>query len=112
MSSLSHTVLAQIGVAISEPDVIELYAAWAFGMLGHCGRNYLHRRIQQLEDAFAGGHGGLQDVVFFAEVHDGAEEAQSVLDEGDQHAEFGRSAHQAECEQRVPTETYGNTGHG
>ena len=67
--------------------MIEFDAAWAFGTLGHRGRNHLHRCIQQLEDAFAGGHGRLQDVVFLAEVHDRAEEAQSVLDEGDQHAQ-------------------------
>ncbi len=92
--------------------MIEFNAAGAFGALRDCWRNYLHRRIQQLEDAFAGGHGRLQDVVFFAEVHDGAEEAQSVLDEGDQHAQFGRSAHQAECEQRLPIKAHGDTGHG
>jgi len=51
------------------------------------GEITLHRRVEQLEDAFAGGHCGLQDVVFFAEVHDGTEESQSVLDEGDQHTQ-------------------------
>ena len=51
------------------------------------GETTSHGRVQQFEDAFARGHGGLQDVVLFAEVHDRAEEAQSVLDEGDQHAQ-------------------------
>ena len=88
--------------------MIEFDAAGAFGALGHCGRNYLHRRIEQFEDALAGGHGGLQDVVFFAEVHDRAEEAQGVLDESDEHAERCHRRQQAECDQRLPIETYGN----
>ena len=35
--------------------------------------------VEQLEDAFAGGHGGLQDVVFVAQVLDGTPEALRVL---------------------------------
>ena len=41
----------------------------------------------KLEDALGGGHGGLQDVEFFAEVLNRAEEALRVLHEGDEHAE-------------------------
>ncbi len=55
----------------------------------------LGRRIQQLEDAFAGGHRRLQDVVFFAQVLDGAEEALGILDKGDQHADGDRVAQHA-----------------
>src|SRR5580704_11324383 len=43
--------------------------------------------VEQFEDALAGGHRRLQDVVFVAEVLDGAEEALRVLDEGDEDAE-------------------------
>ena len=56
----------------------------AIGMSGRDDRRF---GVEQLEDALAGGHGGLQDVVLVAEVLDGAEEALRVLDEGDQHAE-------------------------
>ena len=60
------------------------------------GRSDLHRRIQQLEDALARSHGGLQHVVFFAEVLDGAEEALRVLHEGHQHAQSdGVAQHRA-----------------
>jgi len=52
----------------------------------------------------------LQDVVLFAEVHDGTEEAQSVLDEGDQHAQRSYGRHQAECDQCLPVETHGHAG--
>ena len=36
------------------------------------------RLIEQLEDALGGGHGGLQDVEFFAEVLNGPEKALRV----------------------------------
>ena len=49
----------------------------------------------QLEDALAGGHGRLQDVVFLAQILNGAEEALRVLDEGDEHAERDGTAHNA-----------------
>src|SRR6202035_598351 len=57
MDLLSLMVLVGIGVAIGEPDVIKFNSAGALGTLGLSGRNYLHGRVQQLEDAFAGGHG-------------------------------------------------------
>ena len=44
--------------------------------------------VEQLEDALAGSHGGLQDVVLLAEVHDGPEEALRVLDEADEDADL------------------------
>ncbi len=86
--------------------MIELNAAGTFGALGHRGRNHLYRSIQQLEDAFAGGHGRLQDVIFFAEVHDWAKESQSVLDEGDQHSQRRHRRHQTKCDQRFPIELH------
>ena len=43
--------------------------------------------VEQLEDALGSGHGGLQDVEFFAEVLDGAEKARGVHREGGQYAE-------------------------
>ena len=39
------------------------------------GRNDLRLGVEQLEDALAGGHGGLQDVVLVAEVLNGPQEA-------------------------------------
>ncbi len=68
---------------IGEPDVAELDAALPAGVL--CSglgagvdavwRNDFGLGVQELEDAFARGHGGLQDVVLFAQVLDGTEEA-------------------------------------
>ena len=40
------------------------------------------------EDALGSGHGGLQDVEFFAEVLNGPEKALRVLHEGDEHADL------------------------
>src|SRR5207302_2842795 len=107
-----HMVLAGFKLAVGEPDVVEFDATSAFGALRHSGRDYLHGRVQQLENALAGGHGRLQDVVFFAEVHDWTEKPQSVLDEGDQHAQRRHRRHQAKCNQRLPVETYCDAGHG
>ncbi len=86
-------VLANFGatgrryISICEPDVVELDTAGALGLRSHRRRNYFHRSIEQLEDALAGCHGGLQNVVFLAEVHDGTEKALRVLHEGDQNAQ-------------------------
>ncbi len=54
----------------------------------------------------------MQNVVFLAEVHDRTEEAQRVLDERDQHAQFCDCANQAEGDQRLPIKTHGDAGHG
>src|SRR5579859_4015890 len=43
--------------------------------------------VEELEDALGSGHGGLQDVEFFAEVLDGAEKTGGVHGEGGEHAE-------------------------
>ncbi len=77
----------RIEALVGEPDVAEFDAAGAVAGDGVGGRDDLGRGVEQLEDALAGGHGGLQDVVLLAEVLDGAEEALGVLDEGDQDAE-------------------------
>ena len=58
---------------------------------GCAGETIVGLGVEQLEDALAGGHGCLQDVVFVAEVLDGAEEALRVLDEGDEDAEGDRA---------------------
>src|SRR5579864_1561176 len=42
--------------AIGEPHVIEYDSAWPVRFLRHCGRNDVHGRIEQPENAFAGGH--------------------------------------------------------
>ncbi len=55
--------------------------------VGLAGETMVGFGVEELEDALAGGHGGLQDVVFVAEILDGAEEALRVLDEGDEYAE-------------------------
>ena len=52
-----------------------------------CGREDGGFGVEQSEDALAGCHGCLEDVVFVAEVLDGTEEALRVLNEGDEHAE-------------------------
>ena len=43
--------------------------------------------IQQLENPFRGGHGSLQNVVLLAQVLDGAEETQSVLQKCHHHSQ-------------------------
>jgi len=53
---------------------------------GKSGSDDFGSGVEELEDALGGGHGGLQDVVFVAEILDGAEETLRVLDEGDEDA--------------------------
>ena len=68
--------------------MVELDASGAFGNLSaSAGETISAWRVEQLEDALAGGHRRLQDVVLLAQVLDGAEEALRVLHEGHQHAE-------------------------
>src|SRR5207253_4044231 len=82
--------------AVGEPNVVELDASRAGGRFGMRRVNDLRRRVQQLEDALRRGHGRLQDVVLFAEVLNGAEEALGVLHEGHQHAQSdGVAQHRA-----------------
>src|SRR6185437_11806190 len=81
----SSVVFAQL--LVGEPDVLELDAAGAIAPARICRRGDPGRRIEQFEDALGRGHSSLQDVVFVAEVLDGAEKALRVLDEGDEDTE-------------------------
>ena len=90
---------------VGEPDVAELDAAGVVAAAtGLGGETIVGLGIEQLEDALAGGHGGLQDVVLVAEVLDGAEEALRVLHEGDQDAEGDGAAERtvAHAERLMP----------
>ena len=80
-------LLGGIELLIGEPDVAEFDASRTVAGDGIWGRDDLGLGVEELEDALAGGHGSLEDVVFFAKVLDGAEEALGVLDEGDEDAE-------------------------
>ena len=84
--------------------MVELDAAGALGALGGCGGDDFHGRVQQFEDAFAGGHGRLQNVVLLAEIHDGAEKTLRVLHERDQHAQRSGGGYQVNRDQRVRIE--------
>src|SRR5258707_1451601 len=70
-------VFARIGNgAITEPDVAKFdFAAGIFEANGVGRRRNVGGLIEQLENALGSGHGGLQEVEFFAEVLDWAEEA-------------------------------------
>ena len=61
------------------------------------GADDLRLGVEQLEDALAGGHGGLQDVVLVAEVLNGPPEALRVLDEHGQYADGNRAVENAEA---------------
>ena len=67
-------------VAVAEPDIAKFdFAARSIEADGLCGGIDGEGLIEQLEDALGSGHGGLQDVEFFAEVLDRAEKALRVL---------------------------------
>jgi hypothetical protein len=72
--------------------VIELNAAGSFRCLGDGGGCDLSRCIEELENPLTGSHGRLQDVVLFAEILDGPEEALGILDKRNQNAQRGRAA--------------------
>src|ERR1700686_3561171 len=62
--------------AVAEPDIAEFdFAAGIFEADGIDGRADGGGLVEQFEDALGRGHGGLQDVEFFAEVLDGSEKA-------------------------------------
>src|SRR4029077_3890231 len=63
-------------------DVIKLNPSGSSRNSGNRRRCDLHRTVQQLEHALAGRHCRLKNVVLFAEVLNGPEEALRVLDEG------------------------------
>ena len=87
---------------VGEPHVAEFDASGLVSWDGVCGGDDLGGGVEQVEDALAGSHGGLEDVVFVAELLDGAEEALGVLDEGDEDTE-GDGAEEARSagEQRM-----------
>src|SRR5450755_4307799 len=73
---------------VREPDVVELDGdgSWRKGLRAG-RRDDAGLGVEQFENTLGGGHGSLEDIVFFAEVLDGPEEAQSILKKRDQHAE-------------------------
>src|SRR5215470_18704338 len=74
-------------MAIREPDVVELHDARSIRALHYSRRNDLRLSVEQLEDALAGSHGRLQDVVLLAKVLDRPEEALRILHEGGNNAD-------------------------
>src|SRR5450755_2915895 len=73
---------------VSEPDMVEFDSNGALRKRLRAGRRddgWLG--VEQFENTLGGGHRTLEDIVFFAEVLDGPEEAQSILKKRDQHAE-------------------------
>src|ERR1700724_3295403 len=90
-------VFARIGDgAIAEPDVAEFdLAARIFEANGIWGRGDGRFLVEQLENSFGGRHCGLQNVEFFAQVLDGAEEAGGVHGEGGEFAEGEGSSENA-----------------
>src|SRR5690348_12158186 len=75
-------------IVVAEPDVPKLDFAARLHQR-HCVRVRLnrHRLIQKFEDALRSGHGGLENVEFFAEVLNRPEEALRVHSEFDEHAD-------------------------
>ncbi len=78
---------ASVQFLIGEPDVSEFDAIRPVAGYGMRGADNLRRRIHQLEDALAGRHRGLQDVVLVAQILDRPPEAQRELREHDEHAD-------------------------
>ncbi len=88
-----HPVLVFVG----EPDVVELHGGGRSRKgRGLGGRLDLHGRVEQLENALGRGHGGLHDVVLFAQILNGAEESHAILEESHQHADLDSAAADAE----------------
>ncbi len=75
------------------------------------GRSDLGRRVQQFEDAFAGRHRRLQNVVLLAEILNRPEEALRVLDESGQNSDADHSAHYVEREQVLARELRGDAAY-
>src|SRR2546426_1346466 len=83
-------------IAVAEPDIAEFdFAAGLDERDGVGVRLNGDRLVKELEDALRGGHGGLQDIEFFAQVLDGAEEALRVHGEGREDAERQRAMQNA-----------------
>ena len=74
--------------AIGEGDVAELdFAAHDAELASRADGRRRQRLVEQLENAFGGGHGRLQDIELVAQVLNGLEESLRVLHEGDEHAD-------------------------
>ncbi len=69
----------------------EFDAVAAVALDGMRRAHNLRLRVEQLEDALAGGHGRLQDVVLVAQILNRPPEALRVLDEHGQHADSDRA---------------------
>src|ERR1700678_1327183 len=71
----------------------------------------LRLRIHQFEDALAGGHCRLQNVVFVRQILDWPPEAQRKLREHDEHADGDRGRQMKDAEAAAPDdESDGNRG--
>ena len=53
------------------------------------------RLVEKAKNALRSGHGSLQDIEFFTEVLNGAEEALRINHERDQDADFNRAGYHA-----------------
>jgi len=68
-------------VAVGKPHMVKLNPPRSGRGPGNRRRSNLSGSIQKLEHPFTRGHRGLQNVVFFAEILNGPEEALGILDE-------------------------------
>ena len=66
------------------------------------GAHDLRLRVHQLEDALAGRHRRLKDVVFVAQILDGPPETQGKLREHDEHADGDRGRKMKDSETAAP----------
>src|SRR6266567_330325 len=79
-------------VSIAEPHIAKFdFAAGAVERDGVRVRFDGYGLIEQFEDAFRSGHGGLEDVEFLAEILNGAEKALGKHGEGGQNTESKRA---------------------
>ena len=93
---LDRRLLLRRQLLIGKPDVAEFDAVGAVARARMRGAHNFRLGIEQLEDALAGGHGGLQDVVLVAQVLNGPPEALRVHVEHGQHADGDRAGQHAE----------------
>src|SRR5438067_10227294 len=85
-------VLFCLHAVVGKPDAIEFNASVSLHASRRCRIRDFNRGIQQLENAFAGSHRRLEDVVLFAQVLNRPEESLRILNEGDYYAERYRTA--------------------
>src|SRR5215470_17599418 len=87
----------RLQLPVSKPYVVKLDTATAFSLYRMSWRDDIYGSIQKFEDAFAGSHGVLKDVVFVAEVLNWAEEALRVQHEGHHDADGDCAAYDADA---------------